>query len=38
MKRNHVNKRYSAKQFRRDVISTKKVNVGPPPMRGGYRM
>lgn len=36
--RRPVNKRRSAKQFRRNISKTKRANVAPPPMRGGYRL
>lgn len=35
--RKPVNKSRSAAQFRKNVKQTKQVNIGPPPMRGGYR-
>lgn len=37
LKRSHVNKHKSAKQFRHNVSHTKPVNV-TAPMRGGIRM
>lgn len=36
--RRHVNKRRSAKKFRRNVSHTKRMNVGISPMRGGWRL
>ncbi|WNK14571.1 MAG: hypothetical protein [Microvirus sp.] len=38
MKRTKVNKHRSAKQFRKNIGHTKKANIAPPPMRGGYRL
>lgn len=38
MRRHHVNKRSSAKSFRRHAHHTKAANMAPPPMRGGYRL
>lgn len=37
-KRSHVSKSGSARQFRANTYSTKRVNVAPPPMRGGFRL
>jgi hypothetical protein len=36
--RKHVNKRKSAKSFRRNVKRTKSVNVRSAPQRGGWRL
>lgn len=38
MRRRKVNKRSSARKFRKQVSRTKAVNIAPPPSRGGYRM
>lgn len=38
MFRKPVSKYRSARQFRRNVSRTKKVNTSPVPMRGGYRL
>ena len=38
MKRFHVNKGSSARQFRGNIRRTKVANVAPPPARGGYRL
>lgn len=38
LKRRPVNKFKSAKKFRRNVSRTKKPNVAPAPMRGGWRL
>lgn len=38
MKRFGVNKSRSARKFRSQVSRTKRMNVGPPPMRGGIRL
>lgn len=38
MRRSSVNKRRSAKRFRRDVGRTKYANVRPGLARGGYRL
>ena len=38
MHRNHVNKARAAKTFNRATTKTKRVNVAPPPMRGGIRL
>lgn len=38
MKRFPVNKRKSAKQFRRNVHKTKAINLAGGAMRGGYRL
>lgn len=37
MKRKPVHKSRSAHAFRKSVGKTKRVNVAPPPMRGGIR-
>lgn len=36
--RKPVNKHQSANKFRKGAGKTKKPNVAPPPMRGGYRL
>lgn len=36
--RKHVNKRHSAKKFRRATAHTRRINVAPAPMRGGIRL
>lgn len=38
MRRYSVNKRRSARKFRRNVGRTRRVNVKPQPMRGGWRL
>jgi hypothetical protein len=38
MKRNPVNKKSSAKSFKKSHSKVKKINVAPPPLRGGYRL
>lgn len=38
MKRYGVNKGRSARKFRKSVSKTRRVNVAPPPMRGGFRL
>ena len=38
MKRRPVSKRGSARSFRKKVGRTKRMNVAPPPMRGGFRI
>lgn len=38
MYRHSVNKHASAKSFRNKVGTTKRINVAPPPMRGGFRL
>lgn len=35
--RKPVNKKRSARQFNNNTARTKRANVAPPPMRGGYR-
>lgn len=37
-KRVPLGKRASRKLYKRTVSATKKVNLAPPPMRGGIRM
>lgn len=37
MRRRPVNKKASAKKFRKQSGTTKRANVAPPPNRGGYR-
>lgn len=36
--RHNVNKAASARSFRSKTQSTKRINVAPPPMRGGWRL
>ncbi|WNK14152.1 MAG: hypothetical protein [Microvirus sp.] len=36
--RHNVNKHAAAKAFRHKTQTTKKINVAPPPMRGGWRL
>lgn len=38
MRRQYVNKAKSAREFKRNGRTTKRANVAPPPMRGGYRL
>lgn len=38
MPRFNVNKSKSARKFRNNTKSTKRINVAPPPMRGGIRL
>lgn len=38
MHRQHVNKAHSAKAFSKGVGRTKRINIAPPPMRGGWRL
>lgn len=38
MKRHKLNKKLSKKIFKKGVNKTKKVNVMPRPMRGGFRI
>lgn len=38
MRRRSVNKSRSARRFRSSIGRTKRVNVAPPPMRGGFRI
>jgi hypothetical protein len=33
-----VNKRRSARKFRKMVSRTARLNIAPPPMRGGFRI
>lgn len=37
LKRSSVNKGRSARTFRKHSSRTKRPNIAPPPMRGGYR-
>lgn len=37
-KRKSVDKTKSAKSFRQKAATTKRINVAPPPMRGGWRL
>lgn len=37
-KRAHVNKRKSAKTFRKHAHTTKAANIAVTPMRGGWRL
>lgn len=36
--RGRVNKRGSARSFRKSTTRTKAPNMAPPPMRGGFRL
>lgn len=38
MPRYNVNKARSARKFRKSTMKTKRINVAPPPMRGGIRL
>lgn len=38
LSRGSVNKRRSARKFRRQVGRTKMANMAPNPMRGGFRL
>jgi hypothetical protein len=38
MRRKPVNKNRAAKAFRKSIGRTKRLNVAPPPMRGGFRI
>jgi len=38
MFRSHVNKKHSARKFRRSTQRTKSANVAPSPQRGGWRL
>ena len=38
MKRQHVDKKKSAQQFRKQTQRTKAPNVAEAPMRGGWRL
>ena len=38
LKRHHVSKHKSARKFRKHVSKTKRVNLAPTPMRGGFRL
>lgn len=38
LKRTHVNKRKSAKSFRKNASRTKSANVRSAPQRGGWRL
>lgn len=38
MHRSHVNKRASARKFRRSTSRTKAANIAPRPQRGGWRL
>lgn len=38
MRRYKVNKSRSARKFRSNAGHTKRMNVAPPPMRGGFRI
>lgn len=38
LRRGNVNKRGSARKFRKNVGHTKAANMAPPPMRGGIRL
>jgi len=36
--RHNVNKGKAAGKFRKQIGKTKRVNIAPPPMRGGIRL
>lgn len=36
--RGHVNKRHSARKFRKNISHTKAINLRGAPMRGGIRL
>lgn len=38
MRRKPVNKHRSARKFRSSIGRTKRINVAPAPMRGGFRI
>lgn len=38
MKRRSVNRRRAARAFSRSRSRSKRINVAPPPMRGGFRI
>lgn len=38
MRRMYVNKSSSARNFRRNTENTKRINLAPRPMRGGFRL
>lgn len=38
LKRNFTNKRHSAKTFRKNTSRTHRLNMGPTPNRGGFRL
>lgn len=38
MRRSYVNKRASARRFRRSTTRTKAANIAPAPQRGGWRL
>lgn len=38
MRRKGLNRSKSARKFRSSVGRTKRMNVAPPPMRGGFRI
>ena len=38
MKRHKLSKSISKKIFKKDINKTKKVNIAPKPMRGGFRI
>lgn len=38
MRRSYVNKRASARKFRRATTRTKAANIAPSPQRGGWRL
>lgn len=38
MRRSRVNKRSSARRFRRATTRTKAANIAPAPQRGGWRL
>lgn len=38
VRRSPVNKQKSTNKFRKESARTKKINLAPPPARGGYRL
>lgn len=38
MRRMKAHKNSSARKFRKTAMTTKRINVAPPPMRGGIRL
>jgi hypothetical protein len=38
MRRRSVNKNRSARSFRKGASHTRRINIAPPPMRGGIRL
>lgn len=38
MRRKPMNRKTASRQFNRRSSRTKRINVAPPPQRGGYRL